>query len=97
MRLTVLIAASLLLSPVAAPAADQAPAAPANETAAPPEPTQKMICRSQVETGSLVKKTKRCFTKKQWKYVNEKSQEHIDRLQMDNATRQSGEGGTFGG
>lgn len=42
-----------------------APAA-ANEIANPASDDDRIICKKSLETGSLVKKTKKCFTKRQW-------------------------------
>jgi hypothetical protein len=30
-----------------------------------------VVCRSDIETGSLVKRHKACLTRKQWQYVND--------------------------
>lgn len=34
----------------------------------------EIVCRSEVETGSLVKRHKSCLTRKQWGYVDDQHQ-----------------------
>lgn len=38
----------------------------ATEIANPASDDDKIICKKSLETGSLVKKTKKCFTKREW-------------------------------
>ncbi|MDO9489369.1 MAG: hypothetical protein Q7J32_13425 [Sphingomonadaceae bacterium] len=38
----------------------------ANEIATPGSDADKIICKKSLETGSLVRKTKRCFTQREW-------------------------------
>jgi len=45
--------------------ADPAPAASA------PSDANKVICKKTLETGSLVRKTKQCFTKAEWDQIAE--------------------------
>ncbi|MFD1611019.1 hypothetical protein ACFSCW_04305 [Sphingomonas tabacisoli] len=67
------VVTSLLLAaaPEAAPAA-QAPATPAEK------PVEKKVCRTQIETGSLVKGKKICMTVKQWQKVSDASRDEFD-------------------
>jgi CO/xanthine dehydrogenase Mo-binding subunit len=51
---------------------------------------QKLICKKQLETGSLVKKKKTCLTAEQWKRVAEGSQAMTERMQDESRTKQSG-------
>jgi hypothetical protein len=50
-------------------AADQPTPATAPPAAQPLDPSQKMICKSEKETGSLIKAKKTCHTKAQWDYI----------------------------
>ncbi len=54
----------------AAAAADPAPPAPAAVTPAS-DSDQRMICRRDLETGSLVKIKKTCHTREQWRYIDD--------------------------
>jgi 2-keto-4-pentenoate hydratase len=56
-----------------------APETASNATAPAERPAEKKICRTQVETGSLVKGKKICFTKKQWQQLAEHSQREVER------------------
>jgi hypothetical protein len=49
--------------------------------AAPPaeKPAEKKICRTQIETGSLVKGKKICFTKKQWQDIADRNRVEVER------------------
>lgn len=42
--------------------------------AEPKADTDKIICKKDVETGSLVRKKKRCFTKAEWARIDEANQ-----------------------
>ena len=55
--------------------------------AAPSPVAQPLICHSDVETGSLIKRHKVCLTKKQWRYVNEVSHNQAQQLIDDQRTR----------
>jgi hypothetical protein len=46
---------------------------------------EKIICRRVQETGSLVKKSKKCYTKKQWDRVAEAAKTNATRMQSDHA------------
>lgn len=80
-------------SPPAAPVAPAAPSAPAVAVkvvpASAPAPVQveKIICKTSLETGSLVKKNKVCLTKKQWVYVNNESEAAARKIVDDNSGR----------
>lgn len=41
-------------------------AEPVKTSAAPPLDDNEIICRKTLETGSLVRKTKQCFTRAEW-------------------------------
>lgn len=65
-----IVAALALAAAAPAFAADPAPVAPAPVAAtAATDPSQKMICKREKETGSLVKAKKTCHTKAQWDYI----------------------------
>jgi hypothetical protein len=54
----------------------------APEAAATPpadKPVEKKICRKEVETGSLIKGKKICYTAKQWQQISDASREDIER------------------
>ena len=56
-------------------------AAPA-ESAAPTTgaaPEEKKICRKQVETGSLIKGKKICYTARQWQKMADDSRDEMER------------------
>lgn len=57
-----------LLAGAPALAADAAGATPAKPV------KEKLICKSRPETGSLVKKSKQCFTRDEWAKLNDASQ-----------------------
>lgn len=66
MRL-LLIGAVASLFPVASLAAqDSAPAAPAADA-----PAEEIICKKELEVGSLVRKRKQCHTKAEWEKITE--------------------------
>ena len=54
-------------------AAVAAPALPA--ASAPIEPADKIICKRQVETGTLAKVKKTCLTVREWQRLRDGSQE----------------------
>lgn len=56
--------------PTAEFAARSQTSAPAAATEADPE-ANKIICRKRAEVGSLVRKTKECFTKAEWEKITE--------------------------
>ncbi len=64
--------------------------APSPESQRPPtaEVTKpaatELICRSTVETGSLVRRRKACFTRKQWTYIDQEHSDEARKLMMDN-------------
>lgn len=41
---------------------------------------QRIVCKKHVETGSLVRKVKRCFTKAEWDQISEAEQRGVKRL-----------------
>lgn len=63
------LVAGLLLS-----VAPEAPAQPAAE-----KPEEKKICRKQIETGSLVKGKKICYTARQWQKLADASRDEMER------------------
>lgn len=54
-----------------------ADAAPTNAMVERPE--EKKICRKQIETGSLIKGKKVCFTAKQWQKIADANREDMER------------------
>ena len=55
-----------------------AAAAPAPQVAGTPDDTgvgdERIICKKHLETGSLVKRVKKCFTKAEWDLIAEREQ-----------------------
>ena len=43
-----------------------------------PKPEEKKICRKQVETGSLIKGKKICYTAKQWQKIADANRSEIE-------------------
>lgn len=69
-----------------------APAFAETTTAAAPAQTseakkEKLICRREVETGSLVKAKKTCFTKSEWDKIGDAARRNATQMQDDNAGR----------
>lgn len=46
--------------------------------AAAPKPEEKKICRRQLETGSLIKGKKFCYTAKQWQKIADANRDEIE-------------------
>ena len=63
------------------PAAAQPPARPERE---------RLICRSSPETGSIVRRQRRCYTRAQWQRIAEAAQENTRDLTDRGTTRPSG-------
>lgn len=61
--------------------APEASAAPANAAEAAPvqKPEEKKICRKDIETGSLIKGKKICYTAKQWQKIADANRDEIER------------------
>lgn len=56
-----------------------APAAAAAPTAQTEPPAEKKICRKQIETGSLIKGKRICYTAKQWQKLADNSRDEVER------------------
>jgi hypothetical protein len=81
------------IAPVAPAATAVPPAAPVAAVAAmtPAEIYKsQVVCRSEQETGSLVKKHKTCLTRKQWAYVNDQHENYARKMVDDNMGRPPG-------
>ncbi len=50
----------------------------------------RIICRKHVETGSLVRKKKQCFTKAEWDRIAAAEQVGVKKLQDQLSTRSMG-------
>ena len=82
---------SILMLAVADPAAPPAAGVPqTDQVAAPADPMDKMVCRRQVETGSLVRAKRQCHTRRQWAYIDQQGQAVAGSLVDDGRGRQSG-------
>ncbi|WP_448579742.1 hypothetical protein [Thermaurantiacus sp.] len=79
----------LLLLPAAALAQADPPATPAATPAAPEKSaaTDRLICRTEVETGSLIRSKKRCYTTEQWELIAMQHRNHTLSIQENNAGR----------
>ena len=74
-------------------AAQTAPAADTASAAAAPAPatTEKLICRKQVETGSLVKGKRTCMTRSEWAKVADAARDGGQYLLEQNEGKPSGQ------
>lgn len=80
---------------VAAPVVDQVAPVVVRiiPAAATPERYQiESVCRSSIETGSLIKKHKACLTAKQWDYVDQAHREEARKMMLDNMGKAVGIG-----
>ncbi len=96
------LSASMLLLAVPAVAQEVAPVAPvapgaavapvATVAAMSPAEAYKaqIVCRSDQETGSLVKKHKTCLTRKQWAYLNDQHESFARKMIEDNTSHPAG-------
>lgn len=81
-----LILLSVAAGLLAAPAVAQTPA-PAAQTAATVDPMDKMVCKREEETGSLVKKKKKvCATRRQWEALAAQTRDAMGQGQMSGGT-----------
>ena len=60
--------------------ADAATAAPPVAAAKPADPMDKVTCRRELETGSLVKARKDCRTRREWSRMSDNAQAEAQRL-----------------
>jgi hypothetical protein len=60
--------------------ADAATKAPSVVPAKPTDPMEKVVCRRELETGSLVKARKDCRTRREWNRRSEAAQAEGQRL-----------------
>ncbi len=74
--------------PPAAPVGDLPARTPA-QVAAEKYKTE-IVCKTTIQTGSLIAKRKNCLTRKQWQYVDDENQRFVHRLQEDNAGKSAG-------
>lgn len=84
MRLALFGLTPLLIATAALAADKPAPRAPANLPDG-----DKVICKRQLETGSLVKGRKTCFTRNQWRDQMLNAQAETARLQYSNGNPSS--------
>lgn len=47
---------------------------------------EKILCRRVLETGSLVRKSKKCYTRAQWDRIAEAAKVNATRMQSDHAS-----------
>lgn len=79
----VLVALAMIAAVTAPVRADSKPASEDNKVTPDGEP---IICRKVAETGSLVKKTKKCYTQAQWDRISEAARGKATRLQSDHTS-----------
>ncbi|MDO9487813.1 MAG: hypothetical protein Q7J32_05520 [Sphingomonadaceae bacterium] len=71
------VAASLLAVPAVAQTA-----APAQPQTAAVDDKDKVVCRREVETGSIAKRKKICHTKREWEALAQRTRDAMDQGQM---------------
>ena len=75
-------------APSAPPAPAAAPTVAVRIVPATPLPAaQPLICKSSIETGSLIAKRKQCLTKAQWRYVDDLQRQQTQQLFDDQRTK----------
>lgn len=79
------IALALLALPI--PAFAQDTSGPA---ASPPKPKEKLICRTDPQTGSMIQAKKRCYTRDEWDRLAQGARTMTERMLDDNRTRSGG-------
>ena len=47
---------------------------------------EKILCRRVAETGSLVRKSKKCYTRAQWDRIAEAAKTNATKMQSDHAS-----------
>ena len=75
--------------PVAAPPGDKLPAQTPAELAKIKYQTE-VVCKTSVETGSLIARHKTCLTRKQWQYVNDENERSARKIVEDNMGKPGG-------
>ena len=75
--------------PPAAPVGDMVSAKTPAQLAAEKYRTE-IVCKTSVETGSLIARHKTCLTRKQWQYVNDENERQARKLVEDNTSRPNG-------
>ena len=88
-RYIVLTLASLALIPTAQGFAQSSARQVSNDEGG--DDPARVICRRSVDTGSLVKGRRQCFTRAQWDRIAEAAQKNATQLQENNRGRPSGE------
>ena len=51
---------------------------------------EKILCRRVAETGSLVRKSKKCYTRAQWDRIAEAAKVNATRMQSDHTSAPAG-------
>lgn len=75
------VAAALLAAPGVAQTST-----PALPEAASVDDKDKIVCRREVETGSIAKRKKVCHSKREWEALAARSREAMDQGQMSGST-----------
>lgn len=70
-------------APSAAPAGDMVPAKTPAQLAAEKYKTE-IVCKTSIETGSLIARHKTCLTRSQWQYVTDENERQARKLVEDN-------------
>lgn len=84
-RMLIGAAGALWLAGTAAAADSAAAAQAANGT-----DDDRIICKKSLDTGSLVRKTKQCFTKAEWDRLSESQRTGAQKMVLDLTTKQGG-------
>ena len=84
--ITLALGTLLIASP--AMAGEKAVAGAAQEST---DPMEKIVCKSSLETGSLVRRTKRCFTRREWNRIADAARTGGQALQENGTGRPPGE------
>ena len=50
----------------------------------------RIICKKSLDTGSLVRKTKQCYTKAEWDRISESQRTGAQKMVQDLTTKQGG-------
>lgn len=85
MRNQNLVIFSVFASLLALPAIAQT-SAPAQPQTAVLDEKDKVVCRREVETGSIAKRKKICHTKREWEALAQRTRDAMDQGQMSGSS-----------
>lgn len=94
MRTTYFLVGCFMAAGAAPATASQAASAPPTAASTPAVPTgEKLICRKQIETGSLVRGKKTCMTRAEWAKVGDAARDGGQYLLEQNEGKPACQGG----